>query len=193
MKNSEILSSKKDKELVILLINNSQDAYKELYVRYKARLIHFCIRLLKNESDAEDMVHDIFLKIWIIRHSLKVDLSFWGYLQTTAKNLILNKFRQIDIHERFAQYAIRDKKNSTNQTDDSIINDDYKKLLNTLIENLPPKQREVYLLNRIQGLTYNEIAKKLQISVYTVREYISLALRKIKRNLPRHTDIHFDN
>ena len=192
MKNNEILSTKQDKELVSLLVDDSKDAYKELYVRYKTRLMRFCKRLLKDEMEAEDIVHDIFLQLWTTRNTLIADLSFWGYLQTVARNLILNKFRQIDVHERFARYTMMNEKDSTNQTEDSIIDNDYEKLLNALIEDLPPRQKEAYLLNRVQGLTYNEIAQNLKISVFTVREYISLALEKIRKQLPKHTGIHFN-
>ena len=184
-------SESQDKELVTLLVNGSKDAYGELYVRYKTRLTHFCKRLMKDELDAEDMVHDVFLLLWKTRDTLNADLSFWGYLQTTAKNLILNKFRQINVHERFVQYTLLNEKESTNQTEDAIIDNDYEKLLDTLIEGLPPRQKEAYLLNRKQGLTYHEIAEKLQISVNTVREHISLALGKIRNQLTAHTGIHF--
>ena len=185
------LSEKQDKELVTLLVNGSKEAYEELYVRYKTRLIRFCIRLMKDAVGAEDIVQDVFLQLWIVRVTLIPDLSFWGYLQTMAKNLILYKFRQINVHERFVRYTLLNEKDSTNQTEDSIVDNDYEKLLDTLIEGLPPRQKEAYLLSRKQGLTYHEIAEKLQISVYTVREHISLALEKIRNQLPGHTGIHF--
>ena len=82
------------------------------------------------------------------------------------------------------RYTLLNEKDSTNQTEDSIIDNDYEKLLDALIESLPPRQKEAYLLSRKQGLTYQEIAEKLHISVYTVREHISLALEKIRNQLP---------
>ena len=184
------LSGKEDKELVELLIGSSRLAFSELYARYKLRLMRFCIQFLKDETGSEDIVHDIFLQLWETRNFLNAELSFSGYVHTLARNRILNMFRQFDVHSRFAKYILMNGKESTNQTEDSIIDNDYARLLNELIESLSPRQKEIFRLSRVQGLTYKEIAELLQISVDTVQEHASLALKKIKKNLLQHTDIH---
>ena len=185
------LSTLNDKDLVAFLIDGSQKAFEELYVRYKGRLIYFCKRFLKDQIGAEDVVADIFTQIWETRATLDREQSFSGYVHKMAQNRILNKFRQFDVHSRFAQYILMNEKDSTNQTEDTIIFDDYAKLLNELIESLSPRQREIFRLSRVEGLTYKEISDLLKISVDTVQEHASNALKKIKEHLTQHTDIHF--
>ena len=185
MRNNDKLLSMQDKELVTLLKKGSHQAFEELYARYKGKLMYFCKLLLKDKTVAEDIIHDIFLQIWETRDSLNAELSFSGYLHTLAQNRILNMFRQFDIHSRFAQHILMNEKDSTNQTEDSIIDNDYKRILNKQIDSLSPRQKEIFRLSRIQKLTYKEISKLLQISVDTVQEHASLALKKIKEQLKK--------
>ena len=190
MQKINVLSEKQDKELVELLIGGSQEAFGELYIRFRERLMYFCKQYM-NETDAEDIIHDIFLLLWEKRHFLGAVSSFSGYLQTMAKNYILKKFRHLDVHSRFARNILMNETDSVNETENTIIDNDYAKLLDELIENLPPKQKEIFRLNRIEGLSYQEISELLQTSVENVRKQISLALNKIKDQLSQHTDIHF--
>ena len=190
LKISEI-SKRQDKELVELLIGDSQEALGELYARYRERLMHLCKQYMRNEADAEDIVHEVFLKIWESRHILNPESSFSGYVKTITKNLTFNKIRKSDVHSRFVKNRLVNETDSINETEDLIIDNDYAKLLDELIENLSPKQKEVFRLSRIEGHTYKEIAKSLNISVETVREHASLALGKIEKQLKQHTDIHF--
>ena len=180
-----------DREWVALLKEGSQKAFEQLYLRHVKHLTNQCKRFLQNEEDAEDLVHDIFVQIWETRDTLNPELSFSGYINTLARNRVYYKFRQLDIHSRFAQSILLNGKDETNETEDTIIANDYKDLLNRIIERLPPKQREIFRMNRIDEMSYQEISELLNISVENVRMHISLALKKIKNHLSKHTDIHF--
>jgi len=154
-------------------------------------LMRYCKRLLKDEAGSEDVVHDIFLQLWERRDSLNMISSFSGYLHTLAQNRILNIFRQFDVHSRFTRHILMNRKDATSETEDSVIENDYAKLLNKAIESLSPRQKEIFQLSRIQGLTYKEISELTQISVDTVQEHASLALKKLREYLKQHADIHF--
>ena len=183
-------SKMQDMELVVFLRDGSVPAFEELYSRYKGKLMYFYKQTLKNDTGSEDMVHDIFLHIWNTRGSL-IKLSFSGYVFSLLKNSILKQIRHFDVHSRFARNLLMNANDSTNQTEDCIIEDDYEKLMNKLVECLSPRQKEIYHLSRVQGFTYKEIAEQLEISVETVREHASLVLKKIKKCLEQHADIHF--
>jgi RNA polymerase sigma-70 factor (ECF subfamily) len=184
-------STLQDKELVALFREGSPQAFGELYTRHKDQLLYSCKKYLKDEAAAEDIVQEIFTQLWATRESLLIASSFSGYLYTSAKNRILNIYRQLDVHSRFARFILAAEKELTNETEDSIIEKDYSDLLNKLIESLPPMQKDVFRLNRIEGLTYQEISETLQISVENVRKHTSLAMKKMKIHLSKHTDIHF--
>ena len=184
------LSKRKDLELLELLKNGSHSAFGELYARYYEPLNYYCTQYLNDEIGAEDVVQDIFLQLWETRDTLQVTSSFSGYLYASAKNRILNMYRQFDVHSRFAQYILVHETESTNETEDAIIENDYTTFLNRLIEQLPPMQKEVFRLSRIEGLTSKEIAEALNISDETVRKHSSLAMKKIKNQLINQLGIH---
>ena len=189
---NKILSEKPDKELVELLIGGSQEAFEKLYINYRKPLMYSCKRYMKSEAESEDIVHDVFLQIWETRHLLNPELSFAGYVQKLVHNSILYMFRKSDIHSRFVQHIIMNTKDLDNETENSIVYNDYLKLLDKMIESLPPKQKEIFQLNHIDGLTYKEISELLQIPVENVRKNISLALKKLKKHINKHAnaDVH---
>ena len=187
---NNILSEKQEKEWVGLLKNGSHAAFSKLYARYKDELIYSCMQYLKDISEAEDVVQDIFMQVWETRNSINTELSFSGYIHTLARNRILNIYRQFSVHSRFVQHILDNGNISTNETEDLIIENDYTVLLNKMMDSLSPQQREVFRLSRIEGLSYKEISERLQISVPTVQTHAYLALKKIKDYLKKHFDIH---
>jgi len=191
MPRSDELSGKLDHELVRLLMDGSQAAYAELYVRHKDELLYTCKQFLNNETEAEDIVQYIFIQVWEKREVLNPELSFSGFIHTLAHNRILNLLRQLGVHARYAQYVLANEQDLTNETEDTIIDNDYAMLMNEIMDNLSPKQREVFRLSRIEGMKYKEIAEKLQISIPAIQQHASIALKKIKGNLKKYADINF--
>ena len=184
-------STMQDKELVALLKEGSQQAFAELYIRYYDSLFFYCKKYLKDESGAEDIVQDIFMQLWDTHDTINITSSFSGYIYTSAHNRILKMIRHFDVHSRYAQHILMNAKEWTNETEDSIMNNDFTALLNEMMERLSPKQKEVFRLSRIEGLTYKEISEMLQISIPAVQKHASIALEKIKEHLKKYTDIHF--
>ena len=185
------LSGQTDLELVELFKQGSQAAFEELYMRYKDPLFYYCKKYLHDETEAEDIVQDIFLQLWVSRDTLQIASSFSGYIYTVAYHSVLQLLRQFNIHSRYAQYILIHAKEETNETEDAIIDKDYTVLFNQMMEQLSPKQKEVFRLSRIEGYTYKQIAEVMHLSVETVQEHASLALKKIKKQLIQHADIHF--
>ena len=103
----------------------------------------------------------------------------------------MKKLRYFDVHAHFVQNMLKNDSESTNETEDTVIDNDYARFLEELIESLTPKQKEVFKLSRIEELSYKEISELLHISIPAVQKHASLALKKIKEQLQQHTDIHF--
>ena len=185
------LSEKQDRELVELLVGGSQAALGELYARYSKQLIYLCKQFLKDETDAEDIVQDIFLKLWETRHLLGAVSSFSGFAKTMTKNHAKDKLKHADVHLRFARNMLINGIDLTNETEESIIDNDYTELLNELIERLPPKQKEIFRLSRIEGFTYKEISELKQLSIENVRKHASLSTKKIEEQINQYIGIHF--
>ena len=133
------------------------------------------------------------MQVWETRDSLNAELSFSGYIHTLSHHRILNMYRQKGVHSRYVRYILDNEKELTNETEDLIADNDYAALLNEILEILPPKQREVFKLSRIEGLKYKEISEILRISIPAVQKHASIALKKIKKYLQQHANIHFQD
>ena len=179
-----------DKELCKLVVRNNKEAFCELYIRYKDKLVFFCLKFVKKQDIAEDIVQNIFITLWEDKSKINPELSFSSYAFTIARNRVLNFLRQLN-----TEIKIRAELSQINEEKiesyDFLIETEYSELLHKAINTLPPQRRRIFQLSRDEEKTHMEIANLLGISVYTVQEHISESLKLIKRYLSFHADLHF--
>ena len=180
---------KTDTELATLLIRDNEAAFSELYVRYKDKLYYICLHLLKSKEEANDIVQEIFIRLWESRSFINPELSFSSFLYTMARNRILNYFRDIDIDEKVKQILSAQKITEEEAIDSKIIYTEYQMILQNAISQLPPQRQKIFNMSRIESMSHKEIAAELGISVNTVQEHISEALKFIKVYFSKHADI----
>lgn len=178
-----------DAELVLLLAHDDEAAFSELYIRYKDKLHYFSRSLLKSEEEANDLVQELFIRIWESRAFLNPDLSFSSFLYTIARNRILNYFRNTDIEWKAKQILAQQMPTEEDSIESDLISADYRRILEEAIEQLPPQRQKIFHMSRIENLSHKEIAAQLGISVNTVQEHISESLAFIKRHFSKHTDL----
>ena len=177
------VSKQEEKELIIRLIESDSSAFEKLYYVYVERVYYFALRYVKNASDAEEVVQEVFTKIWESRHNIKPELSFSGYLLTTTKNTIFNDNRKKVNHQAYTTYIINYLQNNMKDVEDEIIFNDLMNLLKKMIEKLPAKRQEIFRLCRFEGLPYKEVSAKLGISEKTIETHMRLAIRDLKTQL----------
>lgn len=169
-------------DLIFALKEGNLKAFSELFDRYGKRLYHFSMGYLKSVEDAEEIVQDVFLKIWNIREELLVDKSFDSYLFTIAKNAILNTIRKSKSEQAYLNYAkLHPDKNVL--LDDELNFNELEKAYNESVDLLSPRRKEVFLLSKEQFLSNAEIAIKMNISVKTVESQMTTAFSEIRKNL----------
>lgn len=178
-----------DSELVNLLIRNDEAAFSELYIRFKDRLYYFCLNLLKSREEANDIVQEIFIRIWESRNFINPDLSFSSFLYTMARNRILNHFRDVDIDEKVKSILAQRTPLEDNSIETDLIYSEYQKILKEAIEALPPQRKKIFNMSREENMSHKEIAAQLGISVNTVQEHISESLRFIKNYFSKYADV----
>jgi RNA polymerase sigma-70 factor (ECF subfamily) len=174
------ISKQEEKELIVRLIEGDSEAFEKIYYAYVERVYYFAIRYLKDSSESEEIVQEVFAKIWESRRNIDPDMSFSGYILTTTKNTIFNENRKKINHQAYCSYIISYLQKNIHDVENEIIYQDLMELLNKTIEELPEKRREIFKLSRFQGLPYKEISKKLSISEKTIETHMRLALRDIK-------------
>ena len=164
-------------------IEGDKNAINELYSQYSKRLYRFAFGYLKTESDALDIVQEVFVRLWNNRDKLKKDSNIEAYIFTIAKNTIISVFRKkISEKEFLEDLKFKVVKNSSDtevQVDYSILSEKVK----STIDQLPPQRKKIYLLSKEKGLTNQKIADELNISVKTVEDHITKARKFLKGNL----------
>ncbi len=142
----------------------------------------FSLRYLKSEADAEEIVQDVYVKIWENRNKLKHETSFKSYLFTIAYNDICKVFRRRKYHEQYVNEMLNGLGATSGDTN-------YTGLLSQiehLVSQLPEKRREIFNLRHNEGKSSKEIAKELNISPGTVDNNISQALNYIRQNIDKN-------
>ncbi len=159
-------------------------AFTIIYKHYYKSLFGWIYHILKDRDSCEDILHDIFLQFWKRREEVSITDSLSSYLYTAARNQVFNTIRKRKVREAlFENLELRiwgepDPENLLYQKE-------LNSQLSEIINNLPEKSREVYLLSREEQLSYAEIATRLSISVKTVEYHISTALKRIRTSFDK--------
>ncbi len=172
-----------DQNLVKLLQKGNVTAFDSLFEAYSSKLYGFALKYFKNESDSEELVQSVFVKVWENRQSLKSEFSFKSYLFTIALNQIRKHFNKKATSFRYLESLQNDPELTEHP---SLQNDDYESVLqqiNQLIELMPPRRREIFMKSKLEGKSSKEIASELNISAGTVDNQVSEALRFIRSRL----------
>ena len=158
-------------------------AFDALYKKYSARIFKFAFSILKLQEDAENIVQDVFLQLWINRDKVDHVSSVRYYVFSIAYRSSISVIRKKVKESQFLDELMRQQ----DLTQESpAIQAEYLELeekLNTVVNALPARQKEVYLLHRVEGLKYAEIAQRLGISVNTIENHMARALRTIRESL----------
>ena len=188
---TEILSD--ERSLVLRLIEGDEDAFCELYAAYKNRLIYFAMRFLKSREYAEDIFQDAFAVVWQGRRFINPDASFSAYyLYTIVRNRILNQLRDLSNQDKLREQILSQAVNYTNETKDEIIANDLRQFISRALQQLTPRQREIFQMSRERQMSHREIAEVLGISVNTVQESISISLRTLRTYLEKNSIVGAD-
>jgi len=172
-----------DHSLVQLLQKGNVVAFDSLFEVYSSKLFCFALKYLKNVSDSEELVQEVFVQVWEHRQTLKSDLSFKSYLFTVTLNQIRKYFNKKAISLRYLESLGHDLELTDNE---KIQNDDYESILRQvylIIDQMPPRRREIFMKSKLEGKSSKEIAIELNISHGTVDNQVSEALRFIRSKL----------
>lgn len=177
------LSHVPDLELVLLINQEEEQAFTEIYNRYWEKMASYAVRLTKSEEEAADIVQEIFVSIWNRRTTLTIKSTLGAYLIRSTRNLCL-RYIERNIHtDNFLDKITEQAVDNSLNIEESISLKELQENIDLGIAKLPKKMREVYLLSRDEQLSYREIAEKLSIAEGTVKKQVSNALKIIADSL----------
>ena len=174
------LNSDKESELVRKLRDGDSLAFELLFLQYSSKLYYFVNKYLNLKEESEEIVQDVFLNLWKHRKEIRSEDAFKSYIFKIALNNIRNYFKKKQVQEKHKQiiaqeYLFEGQPDLEESDYEAVI-----KQVDKLIEQLPEKRREIFLLSRKEGLDISEIAKYLNISESTVKNQISSAITFLK-------------
>ncbi|QEC42946.1 RNA polymerase sigma factor [Pseudobacter ginsenosidimutans] len=174
------------KEWFKLIAGGDETAFRNLFDTYWEHLYSVALMLTKSEALAEDIVQEIFLKIWNKREELPEVEKPDSYLFIIARNHIYNVLKQQQREEQYNKHIIDWFEGARENPESELLFKESSELLNKAVANLSTQQRAVYQLAREQGLSYNEVAAQLNISPNTVKNHLTIALKYIREYLRHH-------
>ncbi len=170
-----------EKDLIVGLINGDAQSFRKIYDLYIKKIYHFIYGYVKEKNEAEDIVQNVFIKIWEKRNVIDKEKSFEGFVFTIAYRAIIDRFRQNASKPYFNKGDMLDPQVSSSVFSDDLLHQhEIESLYNKSLQALPPKRKEIFVLSRHDGLTNKQIAEKLGISVKTVENQMTAALSSLK-------------
>ena len=162
-------------------------AFDTLYRKYSRRLYKFSYSILKSTQEAENIIQDVFLNLWLNREKIEKSSSVKYYVFAIAYNSAISIIRKKAKEIQFIEYV----KTLQDMKEEPVdLQFEYKELderVSAIINSLPVRQKEVYQLHRIEGLKYSEIAERMNISINTIENHMSRALKTIRKKLANYS------
>ncbi len=172
-----------DENLLLRISEGDQVAFELVFLRYKGRLYDFVNKNLQDKNDAEEIVQEVFLKLWQNRQHLDPSKSLNAFLYTIAKNELFGHLRKMLHKRKYMEEIYYLANNSSDITEKQVEYSELQQTLTALINDLPEKRKKIFLLSREEGFSYREIATELGISENTVDTQIRKALASLKESL----------
>lgn len=158
-------------------------AFHMLYEKYSRKVFRFVYSMLKSVEDSENIVQDVFMNIWVNRHRIDKDSSVKSYLFTMTYNASVSVIRKKIKETEFLQYLGTLPLQDFNPVSNEVEYNDLLARIDIIVNDLPARQKEIFQLHKIEGLKYREISDRLNISVNTVENHMSCALKTIRKRL----------
>lgn len=171
-----------DKELIRKLKKGDIEAFNQIFYAYSSKLYHFAYGYLKSREDAEEMVQEIFSRIWDKRADIKEEYQFRSYLFSIAFNYVKKYFRSKALVNKYIEFA------TTHDAESEQIHEDVnysslKLMVDQLVDKMPERRKAVFLKSRFEGKNSKEIAEEMDISQSTVENHLNQALRFLRQHL----------
>lgn len=171
-------------EVLVRLKKDDMLAFDQIYEYYFHKLFSFISKIINDDSEAEDIVQETFVKIWERRNKFNDYKSLNSYIFTVAYNNSISVIRKRAVKKKHLEYL--EYSAAINSAPETISELEFYELryqVRKLIDRLPERQKQVFLLHREEGLSYSKIAEQLGISKNTVEVHMTKALKYLRQNI----------
>jgi len=163
-------------------------AFEGLFRQYYQMLCSYALRFVGDGDAAEEIVQDLFYKLWEKRFELEIKTSVKSYLFSAVHNRCLKFIEHRSVEQRYRSYYLQHESEIDNEPSETASLNELQGIINQTLDSLPERCGKIFRLNRFEGLKYHEIAAKLSISVKTVEANMGKALKLLRKNLKGYTE-----
>lgn len=163
--------------------------FKKIYDCYRDRVYIYTSKITKSHELSEEIVQDVFIKIWNNRSKINPDYSFSSFIFRVAHNHTINVLKRIRYDKLAKENISRSMDLSIDDTDSKLILNEYLGIMKRAIDELPPKRKNIFNLSRVEGISHDNIADKMGISKNTVKSQLVKATKAIKLYFLHHADM----
>ncbi|MEP7376049.1 MAG: RNA polymerase sigma-70 factor [Chitinophagaceae bacterium] len=174
-----------EKELFVRIAGGDEAAFRTIFHHYNKLLLPFMIKLTGSITGAEEVLQEVFIRIWLHREKLHTIESPKAWIVRIASNLSLNYLRKIDADNRLFERFHSQPAGQASTTEQNFDAKEITGFIHQAVENLSPQCRQVYKLSREQGMTIPEIAEAMKASPNTVKNQLIKALKEIREHIKK--------
>jgi RNA polymerase sigma-70 factor (family 1) len=176
-----------EENFVLMLNPGDKEIFRTLYNTYSPKIYRFALAYLKNKPDAEELMQDVFLKIWEKRDQLDPGQNVKAYIFKIAVNSIYDFIRRKNIEKAFADFTRQNFQPGTESVWHEIIWNDMLSKLNTLVDGMPEQRKIIFKMSREENLSNQQIAEKLNLSKRTVENQLYRATQYLSEHIKTDT------
>jgi|SRR5690606_36386157 len=180
-----------ENDLLVALKTGDHRAFEQVYNQYKRQLYYNIYKLVHSEAIAEELTHDVFLRVWQSRNLIVVTQSFSAFLRRIATNIAIDFYRKAALDKKLRTELVIRATEFYDPFEEEALNLDHRVFIRSLLEKLPPRRREIFSLCKLEGKSYADVAHLLGIGTGTVNDHIVKATKLIKQELMKHQNNWF--
>lgn len=190
---NDMENSYEELQLIKNIQQGNHQAFEQLFKSYFQYLVHFAWRYVESNAIAEDLVQEVFSKIWENQETWIITGSLRSYLRKSVANQALNYLKHKKLEEKYDKEWMKEKALPPLEFEEHMRNKQIVAAISQAVEELPRRSKMTFELRYNNGLTYFEIAKVMGVSIKTVESQMTIILKKLRHRLSKYQPIYHDN
>ena len=178
--------NKNKRNILLSLKKGDEEAFRKILEDYNDKLYYFIFSIAKSDYVSEEILQEVFIRVWTHRKSIDVSRSFDSFIYTIARNLTYNFLRNVANRESLKRELWKNITYFNKETEDTLLLNEYQEIVDDILSNLPKQKRSIFILSKREGKSNQEIADLLGISPKTVKNHLWKTLQLVKIQLQPH-------
>lgn len=172
-----------ERDMLLQVSEGNEIAFRQLFNTYRSKLYSYILKITDSKESAEDVVHDIFLKLWTNKEKLPEIQNLNAYLNRMAHNHAHNGLKRMAKETLVIAELEKGAGYESSDPDDQLVRKEVRQFIYDAINKLTPQQKEVFRMSREEGLKQEDIAQRLNISILTVKRHMTDALNYLRKEI----------